>query len=35
MSGEYDITKLIQKVFGPEIHIGLVDIEDNPRWTIP
>lgn len=35
MSGEYDITKLIHKVFGSEIQIGLGDIEDDPRWPIP
>ncbi len=35
MSGEYDITKLIHKVFGSKIQIGLGDIEDDPRWPIP
>ncbi|WP_417160137.1 hypothetical protein [Senegalimassilia anaerobia] len=35
MSGEYDISKLILKVFGSEIQIGLADIEDDPRWPIP
>lgn len=35
MSGDYDINKLILKVFGPSIQIGLDDIEDDPRWPIP
>ena len=35
MGGEYDIDKLILKVFGPSIQIGLDDIEDDSRWPIP
>ena len=35
MSGDYAINKLILKVFGPSIQIGLCDIEDDPRWPIP
>lgn len=35
MSGDYAINKLILKVFGPSISIGLCDIEDDPRWPIP
>lgn len=35
MSGDYAINKLILKVFGAEIQIGLDDIDDDPRWPIP